>query len=74
MFKTCYFKRVCSILNTVYCLHSSLSLWEERVPYNRMLEVSPDFQSRHDNAIRNLLNLAESLSSTLVLHAVEDIE
>jgi len=67
-------ERVCAIVNTVHCIHTSLSEWEEVVPYSRMLEMSSEFQSKHDHVMRNLVNLADSLSNTLVLHAIEDIQ
>ena len=63
--------RICSILNTVQCIHSSIADWDDISPYNKILNSNPDFQTKHDDAVRNLQNLSQNIIRILVYNAVD---
>ena len=63
--------RICSILNTVQCIHSSIADWDDISPYNKILNSNPDFQTKHDDAVRNLQNLSQNIIRILIYNAVD---
>jgi len=64
-------EKICSILNTVQCIHSSIADWDDISPYNKILNSNPDFQTKHDDAVRNLQNLSQNIIRILIYNAVD---
>jgi len=64
-------RRICVILNTVYCVHVSISNWEELSPYSQALANDDEFQCQHDAIVGKLNNFVQKIVHVLVRNAVD---
>ena len=58
-------------MNTVYCVHVSISNWEELSPYSQALANDDEFQCQHDAIVGKLNNFVQKIVHVLVRNAVD---